>query len=254
MASDPASILADLATPGRTLAFCDETDVTHEGTSTMLPGIHLMGALVMASDHYAAIQDELEGFRAAWGLPEIHANEVVTPGTRSKWRQVERSVREEAFALACGIAARPGNQIAYVHVSKSQYADMRCDCRGKGFPQRHKSGVKLVFTPLIVEHLEPMGQAVLVMDRDKPGSVPTLTPMPRAGHLVGGGAVRADSSAVTGLQVADAALYSIGRYVRRRDGIVADTTDAFDRIAMEMLVAMGGRIHNLLGNRGKHNG
>ena len=64
--------------------------------------------------------------------------------------------------------------------------------------------------------------------------------------------MRADSASVAGLQVADAALYAIGRYLRRRDGIVAGHADAFDEIAMTMLAAMTGRIESLLTEAGEH--
>jgi hypothetical protein len=54
--------------------------------------------------------------------------------------------------------------------------------------------------------------------------------------------------------VADAALYAIGRYLRRRDRIVAGRADAFDEIVMEMLASMNGRINGLLAARPGANG
>lgn len=228
MALDPVSILTDLAIAERTLAFCDETDITHEATSTMRPNIHLLGALVMPSRHYGEIRDTLERWRATHGLPEVHANEVVTPGKRSAWRTVDPAIREQTFALACDLAARPDCSIAYVHIPKSQYDDMRDGPRGKGLPGNHKSGVKRVFVSSIVDRLRAVAPAVLVIDRDKPGKAPTLTPVKGGGHLVGGGAVRADSASVAGLQVCDAALYAVGRFLRRRDRIGAGQADRFD--------------------------
>jgi len=252
MPLDPASILADLATTGRTLAFCDETDITHNATGTIRARIHLLGALVMPSEQYGGMRDTLDEWRATHGLPEVHANEVVTPGTKSAWRTIDRAIRERTFALACDLAARVGHSIAYVHIPKSQYDDMRDGPCGKGLPGSHKAGVKRVFARSILDRLAGSGPAVLVMDRDKPGKAPTLTSMAGGNFLIGGGAVRADSASVAGLQVADTALYAIGRYLRRRDGIVAGQADAFDEIAMTMLAAMTGRIASLLSEAGEH--
>ncbi len=45
-----------------------------------------------------------------------------------------------------------------------------------------------------------------------------------------------------GLQVADITRYAIGRYLKRREAIVAETATAFDTINMEMLPGLNGRV------------
>lgn len=41
-----STVVAELSTPGRFLAFCTETDLTKESTSSMLADIHLHPAVV----------------------------------------------------------------------------------------------------------------------------------------------------------------------------------------------------------------
>ena len=49
-----------------------------------------------------------------------------------------------------------------------------------------------------------------------------------------------------GLQRADFAAYVMWRYLRRRDRIIAGGADDFDRVVMETLGRLTGRIHSLL--------
>src|SRR5690348_12528575 len=98
-----ARLLADLSAPGRMLAFCDETDITLQPTSTMVPNVHMVAGLLVRSADYEKLASKLENYRMAHGLPEFHANEIVTPGSKSKWRPIALSRRIEAFQLACGL-------------------------------------------------------------------------------------------------------------------------------------------------------
>jgi hypothetical protein len=45
----------------------------------------------------------------------------------------------------------------------------------------------------------------------------------------------------------DIAAYAIGRYLKRRDNIIAETASGFDEVSMEMAAALPGRVRSLLG-------
>lgn len=246
MVSVPVQILAGLGTPGRTLAFCDETDITQEATSTMLPHVHLRAALILPSADYRLMGEELDSYRQVHGMPEFHANEIVTPGTKSAWKEIPVVERVAAFAFACELVTRPKCSIRYVHISRQQYEQMRAALPKGAIPKSYKSGVKKVFLSCIVHDLRDATPGVLVMDRDKVGTQPTLTKVADGAHLVGGGAVSTDSAAVAGLQLADVAAYVVGRYVRRRDRVLSGKRDAFDELAMSTVAAMNGRFTSLL--------
>lgn len=246
MPSVPARILADLDNPGRTLAFCDETDITHEATTTMLPHIHLWAAWVVPSVLYGEMRDSLDGYRRERELPEFHANEIVTPGTESAWKIVSHAERIAAFAFACRLVVRPECTLRYVHIPRQQYDQIRDGLPKGAIPKSHKSAVKKVFVDCIVDALRDAAPATLILDKDKAGSQPTLSRVPEGGHLEGGGAVNANSASVAGLQLADVAAYAVGRYVRRRDRIITGKKDAFDELAMTAVSALNGRFTSLL--------
>jgi hypothetical protein len=87
MALDSASIHADLATAGRTLAFCDETDITPDATAPRRARNHLLGALAMASNRYGGMRDGL----SSKGLTGSHK-----AGVKAEVRGDDGSHREPA--------------------------------------------------------------------------------------------------------------------------------------------------------------
>lgn len=241
----PHALLASVADAGRTLVFCDESDLTIEATSTMRAEIHAWVGLEMPSEAYSALAGAVRGYQADYGVPEFHGNEIVNPGSKSAWKPQSFERRLDAFRFACDLVVRHAVSLLTVHIAAEQY-QIWVD-EGLVRPNSHKHGVKEVFAKSIVEHLADRAPALLIFDRDKNNPCPTLLPVPNAPHLAGGGILLADSNAVAGLQIADVAAYAIGRFLKRRDRLIDDTANAFDRVAEKMLEDLPRPVRSLLG-------
>ena len=246
MPPTPLEILETLTTSDATLAFCDETDITQQATSTMVANIHLWAALIIPSKAYAALGEALSLYRTEHALPEFHANEIVTPGKGSPWRAVDPSRRLAAMRHACMLASDPACTLRYVHIPLHQYEALRDEHANVAMPGNYKSAVKTAFLGCLAEVLADAPRAIVVMDRTKPRPQPTIAQVAGAPHLVGGGAVYADSASVPGLQLADVAAYAVGRFIRRRDRIAAGQQDAFDELMMTTVAAFQDRFINML--------
>jgi len=242
----PEQILGQIAEPGRMLAFCDETDLTKEATSTMVAEIHAWVALLIPSARYAAVSAAVLDYQQAHGLPELHGNEIVTPGKASAWRPVTIEKRLDAYRFACDLIASEAADVRYVHMSEAQYADLVAAHPEEELPAKHKTAVKAVFKSCIAEQLADHAPAILVFDKDKNNAGPSLEPIPGAAHLVGGGVLRERSDLLPGLQLADIAAYAVGRYLRRRDAIPTKGAKGFDNIAIELVETLDGRFSTLL--------
>lgn len=245
MTSAADAALAELSHPGRTLAFCDETDLTTTPTATMVGDIHAWVALILPSTSYPELESALLSYRAQHGLPEFHGTEMVNPKSGTPWKAVSFAGRIDAYRFACGLVAAHASELRYSYISKGQYEDLLAQHPGSGAPECHKDAVKSVFQTSIVPHLAGDAPALLVFDKDKNNLGATLEPLAGCDHLIGGGIIRAPSHEVPGLQVADIAAYAIGRYLKRRDAIIAEQEKPFDTINMEMLADLTGRVHRL---------
>jgi hypothetical protein len=244
--SSPATILAGIADPGRTLALCDETDLTIAATSTMVAEIHAWVAMIMPSEAYSSLRDALVGYQAEHGVPEFHGNEIVNAGKKSAWSDTAYDRRIDAYRFACALVTTHATELRYVHISAGQYAEWMTAYPGQ-LPSSHKDAVKASFAEHIVDYLAGHAPAMLVFDKHKNNPGPTIESVTGADYLAGGGILRASSQDVPGLQVADIAAYAVGRYLKRRDNIIADTANEFDHVSMEMVAALPGRVRSLLG-------
>ena len=240
----PDALLKSVADAGRTLVFCDESDLTIEATSTMCAEIHAWVGLEMPSDGYSALARAVRCYQADHGVPEFHGNEIVNAGSKSAWRPQSFERRLDAFRFACDLVVEHAALLLTVHIPAEQYQVWVDERRVR--PDSHKSGVKEVFAKSIVEHLADRAPALLIFDKDKGNPGPTLLPVPNAPHLAGGGILLADSSAVAGLQIADVAAYAIGRYLKRRERLLDGKANAFDRIAEKMLEDLRRPVRSLL--------
>ena len=240
-----AAALAELTLPGRTLAFCDETDLTNGATSTMVADIHAWVALILPSDAYPEVESMVRAYQTQHGLPELHGTEMVNPKSGTPWKAVPGNVRLDAYRFACELIAAHAIDLRYSYISKGQYTELAAGQPKGTVPTSHKAAVKTVFRTSIVSHLAGHAPALVVFDKDKNNPGPTLEPLPGCDHLVGGGIVRAASHDVPGVQLADVAAYAVGRYLRRRDAIIDDKPNAIDAINMTMLEGLTGRFHYL---------
>jgi hypothetical protein len=244
------AILADLAAPGRILAFCDETDLTTEATSTMVANIHFHAAVVLPSYAYRALAPSLTAALKMFGVAEFHANAIVNNGKKSAWRDRDKAERLNALATICDALCASDAHIYYVHIAKRQYDTIVAALPPGSLDASHKIGVKTRFRELIAELLNTSAPAIVVADKEKNNKGFGLAKFSGGHHLLGGGILLAHSHEVLGLQLADAAAYVIGRYLRRRDRMVeaADEQkmEPFDRLAAQTVARLQGRVHSLL--------
>lgn len=241
-----ALIIAGIAEHGRTLALCDETDFTIGSTSMMLAEVHAWVALIMSSEGYAALRDALLAYQADHEVPEFHGNAIVNAGSKSLWKEVAYERRVDAYRFVCALVTTHAAELRYVHISAEQYAEGLA-VYPSDLPASHKDGVKASFAGHIVDYLAGYAPAMLVFDKHKNNPGPTIELVVGANHLAFGGILRASSHDVPGLQVADIAAYAIGRYLKRRDRIIAETANEFDEVSMDMVAALSGRVRSLLG-------
>jgi len=247
-----STLVAELAVPGRILAFCDETDLTgKDGTSTMVAEIHLHAAVVLPSGRYAALAASLGAALEAFGVAEFHAVDIVNNGKKSVWYERSPEDRLAALTTICDALDASGAHVYYVHIPKEQYDGFVATLPPGTLPADHTDAVRACFRASIVELLDTATPAIVVADKDKNTKSIGLAKVDGGDDLIGGGIVLAGSEQVIGLQLADAAAYVIGRYIRRRDGMVAkaegdEPIGAFDSVIADAVGRLHGRLHSLL--------
>lgn len=248
MDSNLHSVIADLCRPGHVLAFCDDTDLTFAPTSTMVGNLHLYGGLILRSDAYGPLAHNLTTYLADIGQIEFHGTEIINPKVTSRWKSLSYCTRAEALRHVCAAIAESNAIFVYARICKTQYADM-LKVAGRAIEEDcYKAAVKRVFLRSVADYLAAEPRAVLLIDRDKNTPGPSLIKFEGSAALIGGGAVSANSADVLGLQMADVVAYAIGRFLRRRDGISAtdpERYDLFDRVIMEFLGDVDGRLHEV---------
>jgi hypothetical protein len=144
--------------------------------------------------------------------------------------------------MICDALGTSDAHIYYVHISKAQYDAYAAALPPGSLDADHKAGVKTRFRELIAELLETVTPAIVVADKDKNTKSIGLAKVDGGDHLIGGGIVLAGSEQVIGLQLADIAAYVVGRYIRRRDGMIAkaeleEKLGDFDRVVAEAVRA-----------------
>lgn len=213
----------------------------------MLADIHEWVALIMPSDDYGAMADAVVAFRHEHQLPELHGNEIVTPGSGSPWKPVPVELRLAAFKFACDLAAGNAAELRYVHISKRQFQEMVAENPCAPFKTtKHKPAVMDVFKHCLVERRAETGPSLAVCDKDKNNPGATLEKIHGAADLLGGGLIRATSHEVPGLQIVDVVAYAIGRYLKKREAIIAETGSDFEDVAVAFVGQLQSRFKTLL--------
>jgi hypothetical protein len=244
-----SAIVANISEPGRILAFCDETDLTNEATSTMVADIHLHAAVVLPSDGYAALALELALSLKKFDVVEFHAVDIVMNGARSVWKNRDKANRLAALQTICGALLASCGHIYYVHVPKQQYAGFVAELPQGALPPNYKTAVKRCFRELIASLLNTPTPAIVIADKESNKCGLGLAKVDGGNHLLGNGIILAHSHEVLGIQLADAAAYVIGRYIRRRKKMIEVGLDDFDQIIAETVSQLHGRMHSLLSNQ-----
>ena len=244
MPANLEAILQDLPMPGRTLAFCDETNLTEQATATLVANLRLHVGIVVQSEVYGPVAEALRTFLKANGLPEFHSTEVVNPRTGTPWRNVPFDLRLEAFERLTQAVNMGGSRIPYLYLSKQDHDGFVARSGGL-ITADYKRSLKTVFLSCMAAYLaRPM--PILVIDRDKNTPGPVLHPISNPGNLLGGGAISVESHKVIGLQIADMAAYAVRRYLLKRAVLYIGNAGPFDEIAARAVASFEGRFELLL--------
>lgn len=245
MKPDLDNILANLAVPGRVLAFCDETNLTEQATATLVADLRLHVGFVVPAENYQAIVEPLIDLLEAHGLPEFHASEVVNPKVNSPWYEVPYASRLEAFGRMVEVLEMPDARIPYLYLSRQDHKAMVAQSGGQ-IVGDYKLSLKTVFLSCMAEYLSTYPKPVLIIDREKNTPGPTQHVMSHPGNLLGGGAISVESHKVIGLQIADMAAYVVRRYLLKQGVLHADGGNPFDKLAARAVASFNDRFDFLL--------
>ena len=245
--SGAKQLLENLTQPGRSLVFCDDTDIAPHPVPWLQPDLRILVAVELGSEAYAAAAADMTARLASLGMPEFHAAEIANPNGKSPWKAVTPDARASALHFLAAVFNGSGARVHQAHVPKSQFADLKAQAQlvgkvGVGF----KIGLKRVFLRCLFDHLAAAGgETIVVIDQDKPLAEPVVEQWPEAVFLVGGGPIAARSIDVPGLQLADMAAWSINRMLCRRPCFDDGTATDVDRAALELVGNLDG-LGNLL--------
>lgn len=239
-------ILNNLLDAGRTLIFCDDSDIQGQPNPNFVPDLRVLCAIKIDSTNYNNL--DISKQIAHFGMTEFHATEVVNPNSNSEWRKLTYEERVKIFEHMKFLLTQYAIRVYYCYVSKNQYDELRKKAEEiVSVHAKHKAGLKRVFLRSLFERLRASSKpVVLVMDQEKKIGDPKIELWKGGEFLEGGGPIVADSSSVQGLQLADFAAYSITRYVRSREKIENDNANQFEIIAAETLADLEQRVESLL--------
>lgn len=71
-----------LAMDGRTLVFCDDTDVAEQPVATLQPDLRILVAVQVLSENYATLDAAMVAALDQYGVPEFHATDMTPDGPR----------------------------------------------------------------------------------------------------------------------------------------------------------------------------
>jgi hypothetical protein len=215
----------------------------------MIAELHLYGGVVLTSEAYGPLAHTLTSYLDELGQAEFHGTEIINPKSKSSWKKLNYGQRLAALSKLLTIVADSQPTFIHVRISKSQYLEIVESTFGISPGDTHKTAVKEVFLQLAAPYLMGKGPAVLLVDRDKNNPGPGLIKFPGSTSLTAGGAISVHSTEIMGLQIADVVAYGIGRYLRRRDGIISGGSaieDPFDEVITDFVGKLDGRLYNLL--------
>jgi uncharacterized protein DUF3800 len=241
-------LLEGLSQPGRTLIFCDDTDIAGQPVPWLQRDLRILVAVEIESESYVSAAAEMMAHLAVLGMPEFHAADMANPNKKSPWKAIDPGIRVEALHVLAGILTAAGARFYQARVPKAQFASLKALAQedgkvGVGF----KHGLKRVFLRCLFEHLAASDRpALVVIDQDKPLAEPVIEHWPEAWFLVGGGPVAASSKDVPGLQLADMAAWSINRILCRRPCFDDGSATAVDRAALEVVGNLNGGLGDLI--------
>ncbi len=251
LSSDPASDMSltdQFAVAGRTLVFCDDTDIAGQPVAKLRPDLRILVAVQVASENYAALDAAMTAALDQYGVAEFHATDIAT-GNRA-WKGRSEEERAAALAFVAEQLSIHARRVGAVWLPKGQYPQIRKDAEtigkvGVGF----KHGLRRVLVRSVVERLAAGARpAMLWLDQDNALAEPKVEHWPEATFLIGGGPVVAPSHLVRGLQLADLAIWSVQRFQTKRAGFDDGTATAIDKVARDVVAGFPTGFDDLRGD------
>lgn len=237
-----SGILDELVVPGRRLIFCDDTDLEGRPVAMLEPDLRILVAVELDSGAYASAALQMAAYLDNLGMPEFHATEIANPGSKSPWKAIDTDRRIEALEWLGDLLAGLEASVSFARIPKAQFNELKAQAQqlgsvGVGF----KQGLRRVFLRCLFEECEQYAAPTLiVLDQEGPVAEPTVEHWLAGTFLVGGGPIVARSSDVAGLQLADLAAWSVGRYVRHRERFRGTKATPFDQIALTVVGRLDG--------------
>lgn len=237
-----------LAIEGRTLVFCDDTDIAGQPVDTLQPDLRILVAVQVPSENYAALDTAMTAALDQFGVHEFHATDMAT-GNRG-WKGRGEKERAAALAFVAEQLSTFAGRIGAVWLPEGQYPQIRKEAEkfgkvGVGF----KQGLRRVLIRSVVERLAADGRpAMLWLDQHSPLAGPKVEHWPEATFLVGGGPVLAPSHLVRGLQLADLAIWSVQRFQTRRARFDDGTATMIDKVARDVVASFPNGLEDLRGD------
>ena len=248
---DPASdmpLIDHFAVAGRTLVFCDDTDIAGQPIAKVRPDLRILVAVQVPSENYAALDAAMTAALDQYGVAEFHATDIAT-GNRA-WKGRSEEERIAALAFVAEQLSIFAERVGAVWLPKGQYPQIRKDAEkigkvGVGF----KHGLRRVLVRSVVERLAAGTRpAMLWLDQDSSLAGPKVEHWPEATFLMGGGPVVAPSHMVRGLQLADLAIWSVQRFQTMRSGFDDGTATAIDKVARDVVAGFPTGFDDLRGD------
>ena len=237
-----------LPASGRTLVFCDDTEIAGQPLATLEPDLRILAAVQMPSEGYATLDTAMTKALQSIGVVEFHATDIATGN--GVWKGRPEEERVVALKFVAGQLATHATRIGAVWLPKGQYAELKKGAEklgkvGVGF----KHGLKRALVRSVVSRLATGRRpAMLWLDQDSPIAVPKVEQWPEAKFLIGGGPVASPSHLVRGLQLADLAVWSVQRFMLKRAGFEDETATAIDDVACEVVASFPTGIDDLRGD------
>lgn len=228
------SLTDQIAVAGRTLVFCDDTDIAGQPVAK-LPDLRILVAVQMASESYVALDATMSAALDRYGVAEFHATDIAT-GNRA-WKGRSEEERAAALAFVSEQLSIHADHIGGVWLPKGQYPQIRLDAEKIGkVSVGFKHGLRRVLVRSVVKRLAAGTRpAMLCLDQDRRLAGPKVENWPEATFLVGGGPLVAPSHMVRGLQLADLAIWSVQRFQIIRSRFDDGTATAIDKVARDVV-------------------
>lgn len=243
----PTSLSDELLVPGRTLVFCDDTEICGQPTTALRPDLRILVAVQIASDCYPVIDQAISAALKQLGVSEFHATDIASGN--GGWAGHSEEDRVSALTFIADQLEASATRMGAMWLPKAQFPSLKAKAQELGeVGVGYKHGLKRAFVRSIISRLAiGTRPAMLWLDQDTPLTAPKRENWPEGDFLIGGGPIAAPSHLVRGLQLADLAAWSIQRFLTKRAGFDDGTASAFDAVAASVVAGFPSGLEDLRG-------